>query len=115
MNMSASGTSGSIFMSSILCKRKREIKMSKNNLEVKVERMIAAAPGAVFDAWLNRKTPGTPWNMSEKILLTPKKDGFFCWLVHGTPHHGRCTDVKRGSCLQHSWMSPYTLGQETIV
>ena len=46
-------------------------------IEVRVERTIRAPPDEVFDGWLNPKTPGTPWNMGEKMLLNPQVDGFF--------------------------------------
>jgi hypothetical protein len=48
-------------------------------------------------------------------LLNPKVDGFFYWLIHETPHYGRFTEVKRGARIQHTWVSPYTLGQESKV
>jgi uncharacterized protein YndB with AHSA1/START domain len=87
----------------------------KKPLEVKVERTIAAPPREVFSAWLNPKVPGTPWNMGEKLILQPKVDGLFYWLVNGTPHYGRFTKVARPGVLQHTWMSPYTEGRESTV
>jgi uncharacterized protein YndB with AHSA1/START domain len=38
--------------------------MSKpmKTLELKFERTISAPPDEVFDAWLNPKVPGNPWN-----------------------------------------------------
>lgn len=86
----------------------------KADFSVKVERMIAAAPNKVFDAWLNPKVPGTPWNMG-KVLMTPKKDGFFYWLVQGTAHYGRFTAISKPNRIQHTWVSPYTLGEESVV
>jgi uncharacterized protein YndB with AHSA1/START domain len=91
------------------------MKKSKKAFEVKVERAIPAPPGKVYDAWLNPKVPGNPWNMADKLILNPKVDGFFYWLVHGTPHYGRFTKVERPHRIQHTWMSPYTLGQESTV
>src|SRR5262249_46035008 len=52
---------------------------STKTIEVKVERTIPAPPAEVFDAWLNPKIPGTPWNEADKLLLDPKVDGFFYW------------------------------------
>ncbi len=88
---------------------------AKKTIEVKVERTIAAPPTRVFDAWLNPKVPGNPWNMADKLILNPKVDGFFYWLVHGTPHYGRFTEVRRPARIQHTWMSPYTSGLESKV
>jgi hypothetical protein len=50
-----------------------------------------------------------------KVLITPKKDGFFYWLVHGTAHYGRFTAVNKPARIQHTWVSPYTLGEESVV
>ena len=84
-------------------------------IEVKVERTIHASAGEAFDAWLNPKIPGNPWNMAEKLLLNPIVDGFFYWVVKGTPHYGRFTAVERPGRLQHTWMSPNTSGLESTV
>jgi uncharacterized protein YndB with AHSA1/START domain len=91
------------------------MKKSKKTIEIKVERTIPAAPGEVFDGWLNPKIPGTPWNEGDKLIFHPKVDGLFYWLIGGTPHYGRFKQVKRPARIQHTWMSPYTLGQESTV
>ncbi len=88
---------------------------AKKTIEVKVERTIAAPLGEVFDGWLNPKIPGNPWNMADKLLLNPAVDGFFYWTVHGTPHYGRFTEMKRPGRIQHTWMSPNTSGLESTV
>jgi uncharacterized protein YndB with AHSA1/START domain len=84
-------------------------------IEFKFERTIPASPGEVFDGWLNPKTPGNPWNVADKLLLNPKVDGFFYWAFKGTPHYGRFTKVERPARIQHTWMSPNTLGEESTV
>lgn len=88
---------------------------TRKTIEVKVERTIPAAPADVFDAWLNPKIPGNPWNMADKLLLNPHVDGFFYWLIQGTAHYGRFTEVQRPSRLQHTWMSRNTSGEESTV
>ncbi len=88
---------------------------SKKTIEVKVERTIPASQAEVFDAWLDPKTPGNPWNMAEKLLLNPHVDGFFYWLIQGTSHYGRFTEVKRPERIQHTWMSRSTSGEESTV
>ena len=77
-------------------------------IEVTIERTIPALPRDVFDAWLNPKIPGTPWNMADKLLLNPTVDGFFYWAIKGTPHYGRFTAVERAARIQHTWMSTNT-------
>ena len=84
-------------------------------IEVKVERTLPASAGEVFDAWLNPKVPGNPWNAAEKLLLNPHVDGFFYWTIRGTAHYGRFTEVERPSRIHHTWVSPNTLGQESMV
>jgi uncharacterized protein YndB with AHSA1/START domain len=87
----------------------------KKTIEIKVERTIPAPPAEVFDAWLNPEVPGTPWNEADRLLLNPQVDGFFYWLIRGTAHYGRFTQLDRGSRLQHTWVSPNTLGLESTV
>ncbi len=85
-------------------------------VEVKVERTIHAPPPEVFDAWLDPKIPGTPWHENKKLIVDPKVDGLWYWLaLGGTPHFGRFIEIDRPDRIQHSWMSPNTLGQESIV
>ena len=84
-------------------------------IEFKFERTIPAAPDEVYDAWLNPKIPGNPWNIGEKLLLNPKVDGFFYLHVKETPHYGRFTGIERPGRVQHTWVSPNTLGEESTV
>jgi uncharacterized protein YndB with AHSA1/START domain len=84
-------------------------------IEVRIERTIPTSPAEAFDAWLNPKIPGNPWNMADKLLLDPKVDGLFYWAVKGMPHYGRFTEVKRSARIQHTWMSPNTSGLESTV
>jgi uncharacterized protein YndB with AHSA1/START domain len=88
---------------------------SKKTLEFKFERTIPAPPSEVYDAWLNPKIPGNPWNAADKLLLNPKVDGFFYWTFKGTPHYGRFTEMEVPGRIQHTWVSPNTLGEESTV
>jgi uncharacterized protein YndB with AHSA1/START domain len=84
-------------------------------LEFKFERTIPAPPSEVYDAWLDPKIPGNPWHEADKLILDPRVDGFFYWLIRGTPHYGRFTEVERPGRIQHTWVSPNTLGEESTV
>ncbi|HUN65781.1 MAG TPA: SRPBCC domain-containing protein [Bacteroidota bacterium] len=84
-------------------------------IEIKIERTIPASPDELFDAWLNPEIPGTLWNAAEKYLLDPKVDGLFYWTLRGTSHYGRFTDIGRPGLIRHTWVSPNTLGWESIV
>src|SRR5262245_1979359 len=88
---------------------------SKKTIEIRVERTIPAPPDEVYDAWLNPKIPGNPWNAAEKFILYPKVDGLFYWTLKGTSHYGRFTEIERPGRIRHTWMSPNTLGHESIV
>lgn len=88
---------------------------STKNLNFKFERLILASPREVFAGWLNPKVPGNPWHESDKLILNPKVDGFFYWLIRKNPHYGRFTKIERPHRIQHTWMSPSTLGHESTV
>lgn len=90
------------------------MKKSKT-IEVKLERLIPAPAAEVYAAWLNREVPGTPWSEGDKLILHPEVDGMFYWRIEGTSHYGRFTELKQPAKIQHTWVSPYTLGQESVV
>lgn len=89
--------------------------MSTKNLEFKFERTIQAPVSEVFDAWLDPKTPGTPWYENDKLILNPEVNGFFYWLIRGNAHYGRFTEIQKHAKIQCTWMSRSTLGEETTV
>lgn len=84
-------------------------------MELKFERTISSTPAEAFDGWLSPKTPGTPWHEHDKLILNPKQNSLFYWLTNGNAHYGRFTKLKRPSQIQLTWMSPYTLGEESLV
>jgi uncharacterized protein YndB with AHSA1/START domain len=84
-------------------------------LTFKVERTIPAPPSEVFDAWLDPRIPGTPWNAAEKFIVDSRVDGLFYWTLRGTSHYGRFTAIERPGRIQHTWVSPNTLGEESTV
>ena len=88
---------------------------STKTLEFRFERTIPASPGEVFDGWLNPNIPGNPWHEHDKLLLDPRVDGFFYWLIRGVAHYGRFIEVARPERIRHTWVSPNTLGEESTV
>lgn len=88
---------------------------SNRNLEFRFERTISASRTMVFDGWLDPEVPGNPWNAAEKFSLDAKVDGLFFWTLNGTSHYGRFTMVERPAQIQHTWVSPKTLGKESTV
>jgi uncharacterized protein YndB with AHSA1/START domain len=91
------------------------MEVSTKTLEFILERIIPAPLTEVFDGWLDPKIPGNPWNAAEKFILDPKVDGLFFWTLNGNSHYGRFTEIERPARIQHTWVSPNTLGQESIV
>ena len=91
------------------------MKKPTETIEIKIERAIPAPLGEVFDGWLNPKIPGNPWNAAEKVILDPKVDGLFYWALKGTSHYGRFLEIERPARMQHTWVSPNTLGIESKV
>jgi uncharacterized protein YndB with AHSA1/START domain len=90
--------------------------MKTHTLEIKVERTLPTTAAEAFDAWLNPRVPGTPWNIAAKLILNPVVDGLFYLNVgHEVPHYGRFTEINRPARIQHTWMSPNTHGQESLV
>lgn len=60
--------------------------------------------------------PGTLWHDNEKLIVNLQVDGLWYWRsLGGTPHFGRFMEIDRPAQIRHSWMSPNTLGQESIV
>ena len=88
---------------------------TKKTIESTVERTISAPVEQVFDAWLDPKIPGTPWNMADKLIMNPEVDGFFHLPIQGTAHYGRFTEFQRPARIQHTWLSPNTGGMESTV
>jgi uncharacterized protein YndB with AHSA1/START domain len=86
----------------------------EKTVELTVERTIPAPLGEVFDGWLDPKIPGTPWNAAEKFMLDPKVDGLF-YVLKGPSHYGRFKEIDRPGRIQHTWVSPHTLGEESTV
>ncbi|MGA9673610.1 MAG: SRPBCC domain-containing protein [Terracidiphilus sp.] len=91
------------------------MKAATDTIELTFERTIPASPTQVFEGWLSPKVSGTPWNIAEKLSLDPKIDGFFYLHVKGISHYGRFTEVESPSRIRHTWVSPNTLGLESIV
>jgi hypothetical protein len=91
------------------------MKADAKTVEFKFERFIHASPEKGFDGWLDARISGTPWNAADSFLLNAEMDGLFYWHLKGTSHYGRFTAFDRPSRMQHTWVSPNTLGLESLV
>jgi uncharacterized protein YndB with AHSA1/START domain len=90
-------------------------------MSFKIEKIIKATPSEVFDAWLDPKSTGSPWNGVTKNILQPEVDGLF-YRMHPSDsgkyelaHYGRFIAVTRPSKLQYTWVSQHTRGLESVV
>jgi uncharacterized protein YndB with AHSA1/START domain len=90
-------------------------KVADNNLEVTVQRVIPAACDAVFDGWLDPEVPGNPWNFAEEFSLDARPRGLFYFRARDKHHYGRFLKLERPNCIQHTWVSANTLGEESLV
>ena len=87
--------------------------------ELTVTRVIPAAPEAVFDVWIDPKSPGGPWFGAHRVILDARVDGlFYLALGHEAriyPHYGRFVRIERPGLVEHTWMSEGTRGLESVV
>jgi uncharacterized protein YndB with AHSA1/START domain len=61
------------------------------------------------------KDPRQPLERSRKVYVGSESRRLFYWTLKGTSHYGRFTEIERPGRIQHTWVSPNTLGQESIV
>jgi uncharacterized protein YndB with AHSA1/START domain len=90
---------------------------SSRTIKIKVERKIPASPSEVFGAWMNPKIPANIWSVGEELILKAGKKGLFYLRAPGAKHYhyGRFTEFKRPGRIQHTWLTWYTLGLESMV
>lgn len=90
-----------------------------NLTEIDVTRTIPASAEEIYDAWLDSSRPGGPWHGCAKLIIDVKVDGLFYHAVHWDnktwAHYGRFIKLERGKCIEFSWMSAATKGNDSIV
>lgn len=96
--------------------------LTTKTIELEFERVIAAAVDEVFDAWLDPAIPGKPWHGAAKLIFAPEVDGLFYFRTHRKEggggeisHYGRFTAIDRPGRIQHTFVSPFTWGLESLV
>ncbi|HVT94858.1 MAG TPA: SRPBCC domain-containing protein [Bryobacteraceae bacterium] len=90
-----------------------------NLTDITVSRTVPASPEAVFDVWLDPKSPGGPWFGAHRLILNAAVDGLFYSAIrhegHTWPHYGRFLQIERPHRVEHTWVSEATKGLETVV
>jgi uncharacterized protein YndB with AHSA1/START domain len=90
-----------------------------NLIDITVSRRIPAAPDAIYDAWLDSKTPGSPWHGVARVILNAVVDGLFYHVVEHEgkmwAHYGRFVHLDRPRRIEHTWVSEATKGVESVV
>src|SRR5262245_44512321 len=88
-------------------------------IDITLTRVIPASPAAVFDVWLDSKSPGGPWFGASRVILDPKVDGLFYHAVEHAgrtwAHYGRFVKLDKPYAIEHTWMSEATKGVESVV
>jgi uncharacterized protein YndB with AHSA1/START domain len=88
-------------------------------MEVKVSRVVAAKPAAVFDVWVDPANPGSPWNAGVRRIVNFAVDGLYYWEVNHEgrkwAHYGRFVRIERPGLVEYTWMSEATKGLESVV
>jgi uncharacterized protein YndB with AHSA1/START domain len=89
-----------------------------NVTDITVTRLIPASAEAVFDVWMDPKSPGGPWYGTARTM-NPVVDGLFYFAVahegRTWPHYGRFLHIERPHRVEYTWMSEATKGLESIV
>ncbi len=87
--------------------------------DLTVTRMIPARAAAIFNVWMDPKSPGGPWFGAERIIINPAVDGLFYFAVMHEgrlwAHYGRFLKIERPQQVEYTWMSEATKGVESIV
>ena len=89
-------------------------------IEIKLDRIIDASPGEVYNAWLDKNCPGSPWFGVPKVILDqPKVDSLFYSMYkienQEIAHYGRFLTLEKSRTIQYTWVSQATHGTETIL
>ena len=87
--------------------------------EFTISRTIRGSADEVFDAWLDRTSPGGLWFGVERVIIDVAVDRLFYHVVSHEgrqwAHYGRFTRLDRGQAIEYTWMSEATRGLESLV
>ena len=88
-------------------------------IELTLQRLIPATPGDIFDVWLDRRSPGSPWFGVERAIVQAHVDGVF---YHGDPfkghewaHYEGLLVIDRPRRIERTGESEATRGLESVL
>lgn len=88
-------------------------------IAIDLDRTIDATPEEVYDIWLDREHPASPWFGVPKVILAPMVDGLFysMYQVEGREfaHYGRFIALEKSREIRHTWVSEATRGVESLL
>ena len=87
-------------------------------IEFKTTRTIDARAEDLYDAWLNPKIPGTPWNKAERVIMQPEVNTVFWFEVlvdYPHAHYGRFLRLDPSRQIVLTWVSQNTAGLESTI
>jgi uncharacterized protein YndB with AHSA1/START domain len=88
-------------------------------IDLTVSRTIPGPPEEVYDVWLDTTKPGGIWYGVERAIVNLAVDGLFYHSVkhenRSWAHYGRFLRLERGRAIEHTWMSEWTRGLESVV
>ncbi len=87
--------------------------------DLTVSNSIPAPAEAVYDVWLDPKSPGSPWFGSKRVIMNAVVDGLyyhsFEWEGKLWAHYGRFVRLERPRIIEHTWVSEATQGFESVM
>jgi uncharacterized protein YndB with AHSA1/START domain len=89
-------------------------------MAITLEKIIPAPVADVYEAWLDKNCPGSPWHGVEKSIVDARLDGM-CYRTHISgegyelAHYGRFTALVPHERIQFTWVSQHTRGLESLV
>lgn len=88
-------------------------------IEINLARTVNATPDEVYDVWLDKTCPGSPWFGVPKVILNAKIDGLFYSMYKiedkEIAHYGRFIALEKSRRIQYTWVSEATHGKESIL
>jgi uncharacterized protein YndB with AHSA1/START domain len=94
--------------------------MTDKLIEINLTRVIDATPEEVYEVWLDKTSPGSPWFGVPKVILdNPQVDTLFYSMYQfegrEVAHYGRFLTLDKPHKIQYTWVSEGTHGLESIL